>query len=468
MKKKARTTRKQRREQLEKFKWACELLKTIKHYFPELVPMFREMTDERDPRYTQYELALILCVRILSAVFMYSSMRSGTVGLNDDIIIANIAKMVGCDELMELPHYTTINNCLAKVKPEELQEIVQKIISQLIRSKAFLESRINKEYWQVLIDGSQLYSFKEKHCKHCMFREHSQDGKIVSIEYYHYVLEAKLVICGNIVLSMCTEFVENDCTQEPGKIGEAKKKVSEEGKKQDCERNAFYRLAEKLKAAFPRLPICVTMDSLYACEPVFRTCAQNNWRYIIRFKDGSIKTLAAELHILKNLEPENHIEQSAGTRVQEYKFVRGMEYKGFSINAVECVETKETKKGAVSCTFVYITDLPVTASKCVTIANAGRRRWRIENEGFDVQKNHGYNLQHVFSHDYNAMKNHYFLIQIAHAISQLMALMCKEIKEKLSLSMAKMHELILAAFKKAVFTDEDIAYVARPFQVRSS
>ena len=45
--------------------------------------------------------------------------------------------------------------------------------------------------------------------------------------------------------------------------------------------------------------------------------------------------------------------------------------------------------------------------------------------------------------------------------------MCKEIKAALSLSMAKMHELILEAFKKAVFT-EDIAYIKRPFQVRSS
>lgn len=466
MDKKPRITRKEIREKLNKFKWACELSKTIKHYFPTLIPQLKELTDERDKRYIKYDLAVVLCIRILSSIFMLTSMRSGTVGLNNDVMIENISKLLGCDNLVEIPHYTTINNCLANVKPDELQKILHKIIFRLIRSKAFLDSRINRQYWQILIDGSQLYSFKEKHCEHCLFKEHSKDGKIVSIEYYHYVLEAKLVVANNIVLSICTEFVENDGTQEPGAIGSIKKKVSEEAKKQDCERNAFYRLAKILKTAFPKLPICVTMDSLYACAPVFKICEENKWRYIIRFKDGSIKTLATEFHTLKNLDIKSHIVKQIGVKSQEYKFVQGMDYNNFAINAVECIETKEPKEGIVSCTFVYITDLPLSSSKCITVANAGRRRWRIENEGFDIQKNHGFNLQHVFSNDYNAMKNHYFLIQIAHAISQFMALLCKEIKELLSISMVKMHELILEAFKKAVFTDEEIAYIECPFQVR--
>jgi len=35
----------------------------------------------------------------------------------------------------------------------------------------------------------------------------------------------------------------------------------------------------------------------------------------------------------------------------------------------------------------------------------GGKRWKIENEGFNIQKNHGYNLHHLYSKDTKAMKN---------------------------------------------------------------
>ena len=54
------------------------------------------------------------------------------------------------------------------------------------------------------------------------------------------------------------------------------------------------------------------------------------------------------------------------------------------------------------------------------IVETGRERWKIENKGFNEQKKHGYFIEHVFSMNYNAMKNHYLLAQIAHTIRQLM------------------------------------------------
>ena len=50
----------------------------------------------------------------------------------------------------------------------------------------------------------------------------------------------------------------------------------------------------------------------------------------------------------------------------------------------------------------------------------GRLRWKIKNEGFNTQKNQGYNLQHKYAEkDFNAMQNYYQLLQIAHLINQL-------------------------------------------------
>ncbi|HEY5557439.1 hypothetical protein [Acetobacterium sp.] len=47
--------------------------------------------------------------------------------------------------------------------------------------------------------------------------------------------------------------------------------------KQDCERKAFKRLAEKIKESYPRLPICILDDSLYACAPIIQICEENKW-----------------------------------------------------------------------------------------------------------------------------------------------------------------------------------------------
>ena len=55
----------------------------------------------------------------------------------------------------------------------------------------------------------------------------------------------------------------------------------------------------------------------------------------------------------------------------------------------------------------------------MTLADGGRCRWKIENQGFNIQKNAGYGLEHIFSHNTNAQKNFYLLLQIAHIINQL-------------------------------------------------
>jgi hypothetical protein len=80
--------------------------------------------------------------------------------------------------------------------------------------------------------------------------------------------------------------------------------VRECEQQQDGETKAFKRLAKELKRKHPRLPICILGDSLYASEPVFKICDENGWKFLIRFKEGSIKSVAREFNIIKDLECE--------------------------------------------------------------------------------------------------------------------------------------------------------------------
>ena len=106
-----------------------------------------------------------------------------------------------------------------------------------------------------------------------------------------------------MVVSIASEFIENN-----GEDAERQKCLSEEKRKQDCETNAFKRLAVKIKKAFPRLPILLPADSLYASEPVMDTCRDNGWDFIIRYKTGSIPSITEEYEKIPEKGTEGHAE----------------------------------------------------------------------------------------------------------------------------------------------------------------
>ncbi|MBV8126805.1 MAG: hypothetical protein JO114_03970 [Planctomycetaceae bacterium] len=120
--------------------------------------------------------------------------------------------------------------------------------------------------------------------------------------------------------------------------------------------------------------------------------------------------------------PENTLERSAPGGVhQVYCWIHGLSYRDdqgrtWQFNAIEC---KETVEGETT-TFAWITGLEVNTCTVEDIATkGGRHRWHIENQGFNRQKNSGFNLEHVFSIDPENLKAYYYLLQIAHMIQQL-------------------------------------------------
>jgi len=457
-------SRAQRRKILRSKTLVKELLSIIHSYFPGLIGQLKSVEDPRYKSYTTFDIEIFLLERILAAIFSVDSMRSQTFDFNDENAIKNIAEILRRDELDELPHHDSMNNCFKKLKPSELEEIIRRMIIALTRRNTFNDSRVRGKYWQILIDGTTLCSFKRKHCDKCLFRRHkNKKGEVTHIEFYHNVLEAKLVLHENLVFSICTVFIEN----EDGIPSEAElfspdyDEASQEQIKQDCELKAFYRLAEKLKSMFPRLPICITADGLYPCQQVFEICMNNNWRYILRFKKGCIPTLYDSY---SRIRAESPIGQSFHMTVDndvrlDYFYTNGLKYHDFTINLAEC------KDSSVEYAFLFITDLPVDRNNCESTVMYGRRRWRIENEGFKVQKKHGYYLKHMFSKNYNAIKIHYYLIQIAHAIGQLLE-HGSNVMKVINLGKKQFRKALYEGFKSFVLTPDDLIDAEMPRKIR--
>lgn len=167
------------------------------------------------------------------------------------------------------------------------------------------------------IDGSGIVSFDNPHCENCLYKT-SKRGKTT---WFHNVLEAKLITENGFALSLATEWIENP---------------SGSFDKQDCERKAFNRLAAKLKSDFPRLPICLTADSLYPYKGFFDVCGKYGWRFILTFKDGSLPSVWEEVEALRPLMENNRrrerIVRGKKKIEKDIQWVENIDYKGCIIH----------------------------------------------------------------------------------------------------------------------------------------
>jgi hypothetical protein len=431
-------TRKEKREEEKNKKYFFEFMKIQNHFYKDLNKKLKQVKDPRHQSYITYDPEIILMMVIIKNASNIETMREMTDEFNSDICIDNLSRILGIERLDEIPHYDTVNDFLSRLQLEELENIRTYMIKELINKKCFYDYRIDGKYWGIVIDGTGLFTFREKHCEHCLKREYKNEetGEKKTV-YMHHVLEAKLVV-GDLVFSIASEFIENE---------------SEDVEKQDCELNAFYRMEKKLKHTFKRLPICIIADSLYACENVFKLCDKNKWKYLIRFKEGSIKSVMKEFQKLRVLEDNNSD--------KGISWVNDIPYNERTVNVLEFVEEMEKDNR----TFTYITNIKVGRKNAKGLINAGRSRWKIENEGFNNQKNIRYYIQHANSHDYNAMKNHYLLTQITDILVQLFengSKIMKMIKKKAK----KRSSDLLRAFQTLTLTEEDLIKLEKPIQVR--
>lgn len=259
-----------------------------------------------------------------------------------------------------------MNKYLERLDPCGLQRLQQKQVYGLIRSKAFYDARFWKK-WLVIVDGTQTYSGSRKLNESCLERHYNKGTQEETVNYHCDVLEAKIVLGESLIVSMASEFIENN-----GEDAEKQKTMSEEERKQDCETKAFKRLAEKIKKAFLRLPLILLADSLYASEPVMDICRNNSWEFIIRYKTGSIPSITEEYEKIPEKEVSGHAE-----------FVNDIDYNGKSVNMLQFWEEKIVKGESVRKEFQWLTSIRITKKNAEKVSGAGRKRWKIENEGFN-------------------------------------------------------------------------------------
>ena len=137
-------------------------------------------------------------------------------------------------------------------------------------------------------------------------------------------------------------------------------------------------------------------------------CKDAHWDYIFNLKKNRLKNLYEEF--MDNVNYENE------TSHEGYSLSTNLVYHGHKVCAFQYIETVDNE----TTIFNYVSNLEVDNYNIKEIVAMGRLRWKIENEGFNEQKNGTYAISHLCSKNENALKIHYLFIQIAHIIRQLL------------------------------------------------
>lgn len=373
----------------------------VEHFFGgQLNQWLGEVDDPRIKERCTYSAQHLFWLGILMFVFRLGSRRQLSAERNTDAFHSNLLSLSNTDE--ELVASTdAMNYFLEKVEPENIELVKMNMARKLIADKRLDGFRLDGKIL-VAVDGTQLFSFKKQHCESCLKTEH--EGGTVT--WNHKILEAKIVADIGLSLSICSEPIENfDGSYD----------------KQDCELKAFYRLAKKLKKHFSHTRICLLLDGLYACREVFDICRMNQWNFIVVFKKGSIPLLYDEAIQKRNLHHKNFI--SVGMNKSDFQnlsWAENLVYHGNTLHAIFCEEHVFTKGIETITNWEWLTNIRPRPENIQKLVNkGGRQRWKIENQGFNEQKRHDFELEHLYGEAPNAWKNYYQLLQIAHMITQL-------------------------------------------------
>lgn len=198
---------------------------------PSFLNKLSRIKDPRNPKKVKHKMTVLFLYGILMFVLQVGSRREANRTMNS-ILFENLKPMF--PQLETMPHADTLARLLEVIDVSKIQEFMVELIKDLIKSKKFRNYLYKKSYI-IAIDGTQKFYRNWQWDDKCLQR--NVDSETKTEQSYVYVLESILILDNGISLPFYSLFLSNEDWEK----GETK---------QDCERKAFYRLAEKLKKLF--------------------------------------------------------------------------------------------------------------------------------------------------------------------------------------------------------------------------
>ena len=352
-----------------------------------LIQELDDLPDSRKPgNNTKYEIS-----DAMMAAFSRFFTQSPSF-LEHQRLMKNMKKKDNANSLFKIdkiPCDNQIRNLLDPLAAQTIYSVYQKIYQWLKEKKVLKKFFYLERQILIALDGTEYFSSKKINCPHCNCRNH-RNG---STTYFHACV-IPAIVSPNMkqVIPLEPEFIKKQDGYD----------------KQDCENAAVKRWLTKNSQKQDDAPVTLLGDDLYSRQPICKLALSKDYNFIFVCRETSHKTLYEWLEFLEKSGEVQTLEKKEwnGRKklIYRYRYTNKIPLKdgdnSLQVNWCE-VTIINQKTQELIYQNSWITNHKISNNNVEKIVKAGRSRWKIENEGNNVLKNHGYNLEHNFGHGQN-------------------------------------------------------------------
>jgi len=305
----------------------------------------------------------------------------------------------------QAPSDTYLRQRLDSVDPKHLRATFKKLFAVFQRGKGLDKYEFLDGHVLLSGDGTGQFHSNKISCPSCCQKK-SRDG---SISYYHQMFGVCMVHPEQKnVIPLCPEPILNEDGAE----------------KNDCERNACKRFLQNFRREHPHLKAIFLADGLSSNAPNIEMLKDHNLRFILIAKQGDHRHLFEQLEENKDsVYHEIHTEDGC---YHQFRFLNDVALnKSRKDIWVNVLEYRCTNKRGKEVNFSWVTDIKLKKSNVLQVAQAGRARWKVENETFNTLKNLGYNFEHSYGHGKQHLSTIFcLLMMLAFLVDQIQEACC--------------------------------------------
>lgn len=380
------------------------LIRFMQHW--KIQDLFNKLPDSRQQAKTDYSLGSLALWAFAACIFRQES-KNALHSTLDQLLPEQregVLKFLGIKQ-NSLPHYTTVDDALAKVNYEEFNEILLTLFKDM-NSRKFLyqhgDKLLPENTYHLGTDGFHLHTYEKPHavdehgkniCPHCLPRV-SNAGTEREVTRWVHVVITFVFICEGFKVPIYIY---------PLKAQQIKSGQSDEKFKQECELLAAHMVLPMIRKRFPKLHFTFLGDALYANRPFMRLCDQLKMDYIIVHKEETLKHLTkkctefAKLSLYQTAYSHQHTEKINGREIRKQaSWFNGVEAgDDYFTNVLRFKEITINSEGNPQSEYKgeWVCSKRASKGTCFRLAHRGRLRW--EQEDFhNTCKNRGFNIKH--------------------------------------------------------------------------
>jgi hypothetical protein len=286
----------------------------------------------------------------------------------------------------KIPCDNHIRTLLDPITPSHFDPVFVEVFARLGQHHLFDSFRAFGRHLLVALDGTHYFASQAIHCHNCLTRQLSTGHTL----YYHSAITPVVVCPGRSqVIALPPEYI-----------------MPQDGHdKQDCEQVASKRWLQKHAEAFAPHQVTLLGDDLYSKQPFCALALAKGFNFILVCKPDSHPKLYDRIafwHANDGIATgECRHWNGRFTEVSLYRSLNDVLLldgkDALSVNWFE-ITVVNAKTGEQLYHNSFITNHRVTAETVAAVAQAGRGRWKIENENNNVLKTKGYHVEHNFGH----------------------------------------------------------------------